>query len=123
MKKIVTAMVIGLIFIAGTACGGSDKKAITPITLDSAKAAKSARCVEAANTITEGLTTIGDTVGSLAYADDATVRSFLASAREFVVTSIETVQLCADLAPAEAATTLKSLNELKDAIDTLASRY
>lgn len=127
MKKIVAAMVIGLIFVAGSACGGDSNKKTstftTPTTDSATKADKRAACVVVANQIQIGLKAILDGVDSLSGADDAQIRSFLATARTFVTTSIEAVQTCSEFAPAEAAVALKQLNTLRDTIDSVSNSY
>lgn len=123
MKKIVAAMVIGLIFIAGTACGGSDKKSSTPIVINSASAEKKALCVEAMDSVNEGLAAMSDGIDAIAYSSNTEIRSFLATAKRFVSTSIAAAQECSEFAPAEAAKLIRSLNGLEDAIDAVASKY
>jgi hypothetical protein len=127
MKKIIASMVIGLIFVAGTACGGDSKKMVStpPIHTNSSAntAEKRAACVEVANQIQIGLNAMLEGVNALSSADEAQIRSFLATAKTFVTTSIEAVQTCSEFAPAEAAIALKQLTTLRDTIDSVSNSY
>lgn len=82
-----------------------------------------ATCVVAMGKVTEGLNTIQSGTSLLPYVSDADAKEFLATAKDFVHTSIETVKLCAYLAPVEASQTLYALSSLETAIDNAASLY
>lgn len=86
-------------------------------------AEKALACLEAGQTIADGLTTMGEGMDLLPYADAATAQEFLATAREFTQTSIETIQLCAEFAPTEAAETLTALRQLDSALASAEALY
>lgn len=86
----------------------------TPTTEDNS--AKALACLEAGQTIQDGLETMSEGIDLLPYSSDADARSFLATAREFTATSIETVRLCAEFAPVEAAELLTVLRQLDAAL-------
>lgn len=126
-----TGRIIGLAVAAALivgACGsGSNDNVITtendpaPVrvttpTTDN-RAAKAALCLEATEKITEGLEAISTGAELLPYVSPAEQREFLATAKEFVGVSIETVKSCADLAPSEAAYALSQLEALESAIE------
>lgn len=73
---------------------------------------KALLCAEATNEIMVGLEAVSDGAELLPYVSDAEAAEFLATSREFVQTSLETVELCKDLAPAEAAAFMDALSNL-----------
>lgn len=138
MKKIIAVILIaGLAAFIATSIANKDDndktdnttktteapkpRITTPTTEDNS--AKALACLEAGQKIQDGLTTMSSGIDLLPYADAATAREFLATAREFTQTSIETIQLCAEFAPAEAAETLTALRQLDAALASAEDLY
>jgi hypothetical protein len=85
------------------------------------KAALASKCSNAMDSIQEGLNALSEGSSSLPYVSKSEALSFIATAKEFISTSIGVVQRCAEFAPAEAKTFINSLRAVGTALDQAAS--
>lgn len=130
MNKIAATIMVGVIGVFGIAGCANDSKnegpkvivSPTPTTNDT-DVRKAQLCLEAAGEISTGLEAISEGVSLLPYVSDAEAREFLATSREFVEVSIDTVQECAEYAPVEAAQLIAALNDLDDALAVAETLY
>lgn len=74
-------------------------------------------CNEVATNIESGLTSLSDGVDLLPYVSAADQAEFLATAKEFVQSSITAVEPCRSIAPTEAAELISQLESLLTAIE------
>lgn len=100
-----------------------DTTSTTEKVVNNGSAEKRAVCLDGIRIINDGLTTLQTGLGYIAQSSDADARAFLAKASEFIDASIQTVRLCAEFAPKEAATFLDSLYAVKDGLRSLANQY
>lgn len=136
MKKTFVAIMLGITVFAVAGCN-SDKseteigkplvierpQVTTTTTSTSALEAEVEECGDSLDGIIIGLESIQAAMDSLPSWSDEEVLDYLATAKEFVLTSIETVELCAYIAPEEAADFEYTLYELLDSINDLANVY
>lgn len=134
MKKTFVAIMLGITVFAVAGCNSDkpeteigeplviERPAVTTTT-STPVVEDGSVCKDSVDGILEGLTTITDAMDTIAYISDEEVLEFLATAKEFVTDSVETVELCAYLAPEEALDFKDSLYAVLDSLDKLEDVY
>lgn len=126
MKKSFVAIVLGALIFATAACGTEEKSKTeigSPLTIERTETTSmsASDCSEVMDLVQEGLDSISDAIPTLQ--SEAEVKSYLTTAKSFINTSIESIEQCAYLAPAEASSLISSLNRVDDAIDDVLGSY
>lgn len=134
MKKfgfIALAVLVGLVLV-GVAFGDKDTSSTTKVvetpavqdetttsTTMNDEAVKTVACIKDLDHVTSGLGLIIEGIKVFPYTSATKQHEFVASAKDFLQTSIAIVTRCAYLSPETAASTLHALRELDSSLDEL----